>query len=88
LKITSNTFIIEQSIFWFKFRASGKIADIQKVELGINLAVNDQPVVTEIMLRHGVKTHKFGVGLSAVEKDWLLSEIIYFLENVKKIEPA
>jgi eukaryotic-like serine/threonine-protein kinase len=87
LVITKDTFTIEQSIFWFKFVASGKIADIQKVELGSNSTINDQPV-NEIMLRHGVKTHKFGVGLSAVEKEWLLSEIVYFLKNVRKIEPA
>jgi hypothetical protein len=47
------------------------------------MTVNDQPI-QEILLRHGVKTHRFGFNLTNVEKEWLQAEIIYFLETIRK----
>jgi eukaryotic-like serine/threonine-protein kinase len=87
LIITNTSFRVEQSVLAYKHITTGKVTDLQKVEIGSDSSINDQPV-SNIMLRHGVKTHKFGVGISAVEKEWLLSEIVYFLENVRRIEPA
>lgn len=85
LIITNTTFTIELNVLGYKHITSGKVANLQKVEMGSDSTVNDQPV-REIMLRHGVKTHKFGFNLSNPEKDWLLSEIVYFLEQVTKPE--
>lgn len=82
LLITNTTFTINQSVFGFKSSINGKVCDLQKVDLGSNVTVNDQPV-QEIMLRHGVRTHKFGFNLTNVEKEWLQSEITAFLEKIR-----
>jgi len=81
LLITNTAFTIQHSIFGFKTSTTGKVADLQKVELGSNMSVNDQ-AVQEIMLIHGVKTHKFGISLTNIEKEWLHSEIVRFLEKI------
>lgn len=85
LTITNTIFTIELNVLGYKHITSGKVANLQKVEMGSDSTVNDQPV-REIMFRHGVKTHKFGFNLSNPEKEWLLSEIVYFLEQVTKPE--
>lgn len=82
LIITNTTFTIKLSVLGFKFLTTGKVADLQKVELGSNMTVNDNPV-QEIMFRHGVKTHKFGFNLTNIEKEWLKGEIVYFLDQVR-----
>ncbi len=83
LLITNTTFTINQSVFGFKSLTSGKAADLNKIDLGSNITINDQPV-QEITLRHGVKTYKFGFNLTNVEKQWLHSEIVTFVEKIRE----
>jgi len=83
LLITRSAFVIDFSVLGYKSSTTGKTSDLQKVELGGNMTVNDQPI-QEILLRHGVKTHRFGFNLTNVEKEWLQAEIIYFLETIRK----
>jgi eukaryotic-like serine/threonine-protein kinase len=82
LVITPTIFEIRRSIWGFNFREGGNTDDLQKVELGSDTTVDDKPV-PEIMFRHGVKTLKFGVNLTLIEKEWLQEEISNFLSGKK-----
>lgn len=81
LTIGKMTFQLHKELFGFKSLKQGRTTDLQKVELGSSMTINDQPVM-EIMLRHGVRTLKFGFNLTNIEKEWLQSEITYFLNSL------
>ncbi len=79
LVIGDRSFSLEWDILGAKRRIQGKTQDLRPLELKSFYEVNNQPVM-QLCLNQGVYSHKFGSGLSRVEKEWLMQEINDFLE--------
>jgi len=79
LLIGDRNFSLEWDILGAKRRIQGKTQDLRPLELKSFYEVNNQPVM-QLCLNQGVYSHKFGSGLSRVEKEWLMQEINDFLE--------
>ncbi|BBC23633.1 serine/threonine protein kinase [Pseudanabaena sp. ABRG5-3] len=79
LIIGDRNFSLEWDILGAKRRIQGKTQDLRPLELKSFYEVNNQPVM-QLCLNQGVYSHKFGSGLSRVEKEWLMQEINDFLE--------
>lgn len=77
--INDQTFKINWDVLGVRRSVQGKTEDLRLAELKSSFEVNNQPVM-ELCLYQGVYSHKFGSGLSRVEKEWLLQEINDFLE--------
>ncbi|PZO36245.1 MAG: serine/threonine protein kinase [Pseudanabaena frigida] len=80
LVIGDRTFRIDWDILGVNRQVNGKTKDLRQVEMKSSYEVNNQPVM-RLCLNQGVYSHKFGDGLSRVEKEWLLQEINDFLET-------
>lgn len=80
LIIGDRSFSIDWDILGVKRRIYGKTQDLRQIELKSAYEVNNQPVM-QLCLNQGVYAHKFGSGLSRVEKEWLMQEINGFLET-------
>ncbi len=79
LAIGDRSFSIDWDILGAIRHVQGKTEDLRQVELRSSYEVNNQ-TVTQLCLNQGVYAHKFGAGLSRVEKEWLLAEINDFLD--------
>lgn len=80
LVIGDRSFSIDWDILGIKRRIQGKTQDLGTIELKNAYEVNNQPVM-QLCLNQGIYSHKFGSGLSRVEKEWLLQEMNDFLET-------
>jgi eukaryotic-like serine/threonine-protein kinase len=80
LVISDHTFSVDWEVLGFKRHVQGKTQDLRQVELKSSYEVNNQPVM-ELRLNQGIYVHKFGLGLSRPEKEWLMQEINDFLET-------
>ncbi len=80
LVISDRTFSIDWDVLGIKRHVQGKTQDLRQVELKSSYEVNNQPVM-ELRLNQGIYVHKFGLGLSRPEKEWLTQEINDFLET-------
>ncbi|GBO56205.1 serine/threonine kinase [Pseudanabaena sp. lw0831] len=80
LVISDRTFSIDWDILGIKRHVQGKTQDLRQIELKSSYEVNNQPVM-ELRLNQGIYAHKFGLGLSRPEKEWLLQQINDFLET-------
>lgn len=80
LVISDRTFSIDWDVLGIKRHVQGKTQDLRQVELKSSYEVNNQPVM-ELRLNQGIYVHKFGLGLSRPEKEWLMQEINDFLET-------
>jgi len=80
LVISDLTFSIDWDVLGIKRHVQGKTQDLRQVDLRSSYEVNNQPVM-ELRLNQGIYAHKFGLGLSRPEKEWLMQEINDFLET-------
>ncbi|MBD2177306.1 serine/threonine protein kinase [Pseudanabaena sp. FACHB-1998] len=80
LMIGDRHFSIVWDVLGIKRQVNGKTLDLRPVELRSFYEVNNQPVM-QVCLNQGVYSHKFGSGLSRVEKEWLQQEINEFLDE-------
>ena len=80
LVISDRSFSIDWDVLGIKRHVQGKTQDLRQVELKSSYEVNNQPVM-ELRLNQGIYVHKFGLGLSRPEKEWLMQEINDFLET-------
>ena len=80
LVIGDRHFRIVWDVLGIKRQVNGKTLDLRPVELRSFYEVNNQPVM-QVCLNQGVYSHKFGSGLSRVEKEWLQQEINNFLDE-------
>ncbi|PZU97086.1 MAG: serine/threonine protein kinase [Pseudanabaena sp.] len=78
ISINSRNFKINWDVLGIRRLVKGKTEDLRFAELKSSHEVNNQPI-TELCLYQGIYSHKFGSGLSRLEKDWLLQEINDFL---------
>ena len=85
LEIDRETFLIEwQCLNWHR-KLEGLVADIIMVDMRSNMRVNDQPVF-HCALVEGTRTHNFGMMLTQVEKEWLVTEIADFMDKPKSTQ--
>ncbi len=71
-------FSIDWEVTGIKRHVEGKTEDLRQSDLKSSYEVNNQPVM-QVCLNQGIYSHKFGSGLSRVEKEWLTQEINDFL---------
>ena len=76
--ISDRKFKINWDVLGVRRLVQGKTEDLRFAELKSSYEVNNKPI-TELCLYQGVYGHKFGSGLSPVEKNWILQEINDFL---------
>lgn len=91
LEIDRQNFKIRWSILGLFYQIQGKTKHIERVELNTFVHPEDELVAkwnnenpqtsTACALIEGVRTHRFGSGLTILEKEWLLQEIATFLRK-------
>lgn len=91
VEIDRQNFKIRWSVLGLFYQIQGKTKHIERVELNTfvhpedELAAkwkNENPQTsTACALIEGVRTHRFGSGLTVLEKEWLLQEIATFLRK-------
>lgn len=79
LIIGDRNFSIDWDTIGIKRHVKGKTQDLGRIDLKSAYEVNNQPVM-QLSINQGIYNHKFGSGLSRVEKEWLMYEINNFLE--------
>ncbi|MDJ0704074.1 MAG: serine/threonine-protein kinase [Leptolyngbyaceae cyanobacterium MO_188.B28] len=80
LEIGRNRFTLVRQILFLKRISTGRTEDIEEVELSqfYNFNLHHFEAIT---LQAGAKKIKFGMTLSTLEKEWLLSEIETFIQE-------
>ena len=61
--------------------AEGRTDDLASAQIVTDGTVNGQPM-RSCQVAEGIKKHKFGDGLTEVEKKWVVSELATFLKSV------
>lgn len=84
LVIDDQNFRIDWDVLGVRRNVQGQTKDLRQVELKSSYSVNDQPVM-HLSLNQGIYAHKFGVGLSRIEKEWLVQEINAFLNEWRSL---
>lgn len=91
LEIDSQNFKIKWSFLGLFYQIQGKTKHIERVELNNFVHPEDELVAkwrnetpqttTACALIEGVRIHRFGSGLTPLEKEWLLQEVASFLRK-------
>lgn len=91
LEIDRQTFKIKWSFLGLFYQVQGKTKYIERVELNTFVRPEDELVAkwknqtpqttTACALIEGVRIHRFGSGLTPLEKEWLLQEVATFLRK-------
>ena len=82
IEIKPNQFQIIWKSIGIKERKYGRTADISRVEISNDLHYKENNL-NNCTLWHGVKKYHFGDGLTLREREWLVSEISSFLEELQ-----
>ncbi|MFB2876996.1 serine/threonine protein kinase [Floridanema aerugineum] len=91
LEIDRKTFKVKWSFLGVFYQIQGKTKYIERVELNRFVRPEDElvakwknevpQITTACALIEGVRIHRFGSGLTALEKEWLLQEVASFLRK-------
>ena len=91
LEIDRQNFKLKWSFLGLFYQIQGKTKHIERVELNHFVRPEDELIAkwkdqtpqtaTACALIEGVHTHRFGSGLTILEKEWLLQEIATFLRK-------
>jgi serine/threonine protein kinase len=91
LEIDHQQFKVKWSLLGLFYQIQGKTKHIERVELNTFVRPEDELVAkwksetpqttTACALIEGVRTHRFGSGLTILEKEWLLQEVASFLRK-------
>jgi serine/threonine protein kinase len=85
LHIDQHSFHLYQQILGWRYRqASGDTHQLHEIKLTEKSQTNQEPLIVCCELTEGTFTHKFGNGLTLVEKRWLVREISAFLNKINE----
>ncbi|HEY9299699.1 MAG TPA: hypothetical protein VIQ31_25715, partial [Phormidium sp.] len=91
LEIDRKNFKVKWSFLGLFYQIQGKTKHIERVELNTFVRPEEEWIAkwkektpettTACALIEGVRTHRFGSGLTPLEKEWLLQEVATFLKK-------
>lgn len=82
LKIEKDRFCLTMRCWGVSWHRFGKTSDITKIEATSDRDERGKKSLY-CLLWHGVKPYKFGSNLTPIEQDWLVGEILDFLELIR-----
>ena len=80
LEIDRQNFRLQWQLLGFSREVTGQTAQIDHIELSSNYEINGKPVISCTIVE-GLRTHRFGSWLAESEKEWLVAEIMAFLNK-------
>ncbi|MEM6435202.1 MAG: serine/threonine protein kinase, partial [Cyanobacteria bacterium P01_D01_bin.115] len=80
LEVTGDRYTLTRQLWRWQKQCEGGARDLYDVKLTTVYTQNSRPV-RAVALNAGTQTYKFGLALSAPEKDWVVSELQAFIAD-------